>query len=96
MAASKTPSKQYTEILLEVSNLRIHAGTLEVQLRADREPEKPRWWTAPSVGAAAAAAEFKAISEALEKNRPVYAEVSAAGGFLKISAISIHYSDTNR
>ena len=84
----------YPSLLLEVSNIRIAGAALEVQLRADREPDKPRWWQAPTTGSAPA--EFKAVSEALEKKRPVFAELGVIGANLAINAISIQYAETGR
>lgn len=86
----------YAEILLEVSNVRLTGVRLEVQLRADREPDRPRWWSTTEVKPEITAAQFKAITEALEKKRPVVAQLKADGEVLTIAALSIQYAETIR
>lgn len=92
----------YPSIWLEVSNVRIIGTGFEVQLRADREPERPRWWPIAAPAAAVPPAnpdfssQFKAVSEALEKKRPVLAELVPDGTNLKLSSLSIQYAETSR
>ncbi len=81
----------YEEIWLEVSNVKIDGTNLSVQLRADRLPERPRWWLAMGVDKD----KFKAVVEALDKKRPVLARIAGkAGGILKVTDLSIQYADT--
>ncbi|HEU4889517.1 MAG TPA: hypothetical protein VFV49_16650 [Thermoanaerobaculia bacterium] len=87
----------HPSIWLEVSNVKVQGSTFEVQLRADREPERTRWWAAPpAADAGAAAAQFKAVSEALEKKRPVLAQVVAGGAGLVVTSLAIQYTETIR
>jgi hypothetical protein len=111
MAARTTPSTQpnpsnpptppaltgYEAIWLEVSNVRLFGTEFQVQLRADREPERPRWWPLPGTQDKEASAQFKAVSESLEKKRPVLAElVSDTGQKLKVNSLAIQYAETSR
>src|SRR6185503_15142052 len=66
----------HDDIWLEVSNVKIKGDDYEVQLRADREPERPRWWPVPTVNTAA---EFKTLIDALDKKRPVLAQLVPDG-----------------
>jgi hypothetical protein len=83
----------YSSILLEVSNIRLRSDTkVEVQLRSERDPPSPRWWL---IGANPP--EFKVLAEALEKKRPVLAQLAAtAGPKLEITGIIIQYAETIR
>ena len=85
------------EILLEVGNIRISTEGMDVQLRADREPERPRWWR---VNGMVDVDQFKAITDALEKKRPVLAKLVAHNEKtktgLKVDAIIIQYAETTR
>ena len=80
-----------TAIWLEVGNVRIKGTTLSVQLRADREPDRPRWW---DVSPSPDLNTFKAIIEALDKKRPVMAKLNTAGSNLGVSELMIQYVET--
>jgi len=92
----------HEDIWLEVSNVRMKGAEYEVQLRADREPERPRWWPAPTVNTAA---EFKTLIDALDKKRPVLAQLvpdCTPDGtvpkrlWLKVNSLSVQYAEVAR
>jgi hypothetical protein len=83
----------HDDIWLEVSNVRIIGTNFEVQLRADREPERPRWWTAPP---GTTADHFKTLIDALDKKRPVLAQLTADGAKLTVKSLSVQYAEVAR
>ena len=92
----------HEDIWLEVSNVRIKGTDYEVQLRADREPERPRWWP---VLTGVTAVEFKTLIDALDKKRPVLAQLvpdCPPDGTdpkklrLKVQSLSVQYAEVAR
>ena len=80
-----------TELWLDVSNVKIVGKQLSVQLRADREPQTPRWWKlSPSPDTNI----LKAVLEALDKKRPVMAKLVGKGNKLTVTEIAIQYAES--
>ena len=87
-----TGEAKFEEIWLDISNVKIADGNkIFVQLRADREPERPRWWEVTNV---TGADKLKPVMEALDKKRPVMAKVVGDAKVLKVTDISIQYAET--
>jgi hypothetical protein len=93
-----TTTANDSPLWLEVSNIRVGGAICQVQLRADREPDRvARWWPLPpTIDAKAAADQFKAVSEALEKKRPVLAQLVGDVRGLRIDSLAIQYAETIR
>lgn len=101
--------EDFKSILLEISNVRISStGKIEVQLRADRDRSQPRWWKTPGDDKTPSDdKQFKLIADALEKKRPILAQMTGTLGEpskkasdpkygLKIESIIVQYVETLR
>lgn len=84
---------------LEVTNVRMGGGSpgIAFQFRGERVDVRPKWWSVSASafgeqGFANAADLFKAVTQALEKQRPVYGRLSAAANALSVSEVAIYYT----
>lgn len=91
-------SDPFTEqaLWLEVANVRVSSGAdtgIWVQFRGERVESQRNWWRfAPLSQSAKEADVFKAISESLDKRRPVYGCIGIVDGRLMVTDMAVDYS----
>ena len=80
-----------TSLWIEVANVRLKTAdptTIDVQLKGDQDHH---WWPTKSKADA-----FKSLMDAMEKKRPVHAELVAADGKLSVNELSMMFVEPQR
>lgn len=93
-ATEQNVDRMRQALWLEVANVRVSSGTdpgVWFQFRSERVEPQRNWWRFAPAGSVKTEDVFKAVSESLDKRRPVYGCIGSAGDQLMVTDIAIDY-----